>query len=382
VKKTGQGFNNHRGNVPMPIEFVSGDLFANHFTAQALAHGCNCEGSMGAGIATGFRDRYPAMFAEYRLRCKAKPREFNLGDAFLWKADRLPWVFNLGTQEGVWRARASYEAIEAALESMRRQADAEGISRMAIPRIGVGYGGLSWRKVRAIVEKVFAGWSGTLHVYEEFVPEGGQAIVARQENPAVQIVVESRRKKRTTIEKAWPGALVLDVTSKGEEPWVRFSPFFPHGGIPVPGSTSVFGRSVEGIWQGLKVFETEDIDPSRWEVADMRGIKRGGRTRGKVLGHRFGVGGSVLLSYRDARYNIYLPAYRWILENRLAAEVGRLREETAAKTVVLLDYETNGDVEDLARPLSHAALVKLYLEGCWPATKAGGNREGEGGAER
>ena len=50
------------------------------------------------------------------------------------------------------------------------QADAQDITRIAIPRIGVGYGGLSWRKVRAIVETVFGDWPGTLIVYEEFVP--------------------------------------------------------------------------------------------------------------------------------------------------------------------------------------------------------------------
>ncbi len=44
---------------------------------------------------------------------------------------------------------------------------------IAIPRIGVGYGGLSWKKVRLIVERVFADWSGQLVVYEEFIPEGG-----------------------------------------------------------------------------------------------------------------------------------------------------------------------------------------------------------------
>jgi O-acetyl-ADP-ribose deacetylase (regulator of RNase III) len=37
----------------MPIEFVIGDLFVNRFQAQALAHGCNCQGAMGAGIAMG-----------------------------------------------------------------------------------------------------------------------------------------------------------------------------------------------------------------------------------------------------------------------------------------------------------------------------------------
>jgi O-acetyl-ADP-ribose deacetylase (regulator of RNase III) len=158
----------------MPIQFVSGDLFANRFGAAALAHGCNCQGSMGAGIATGFRDRYPAMYDAYRRRCKARPRAFNLGDAWLWREEGPPCVFNLGTQEGVWRARASYEAIEAALGSMRQQADREAIPTIAVPRVGAGYGGLSWRKVRAVIEKVFADWPGTLYVYEEFAPEGGE----------------------------------------------------------------------------------------------------------------------------------------------------------------------------------------------------------------
>ena len=155
----------------MPIEFVSGDLFANLHNAQALAHGCNCQGSMGAGVAKGFRERYPAMYEEYRRRCKADdPREFNLGDAWLWKAEDRPWVFNLGTQEGFWRSRASYEAIEQALQGMRESADREGLRTIAVPRIGVGYGGLSWKKVRAIVERVFADWPGTLYVYETYVP--------------------------------------------------------------------------------------------------------------------------------------------------------------------------------------------------------------------
>ncbi len=134
----------------MPIRYVSGDLFHNAHDAQAFAHGCNCQGSMGAGIAKNFRARYPEMYEEDRRRCKAEPRQFNLGECWLWKADNQLWVFNLGTQEGYWRARASYEAIDTALRSMRQQADVEGITRIAVSRIGVGYGGLSWKKVRAI----------------------------------------------------------------------------------------------------------------------------------------------------------------------------------------------------------------------------------------
>lgn len=173
----------------MPIEFVTGDLFENEYAAQALAHGCNCQGAMGAGIASGFRDRYPDMFAEYRSRCRSTPRQFNLGEVWLWKEAARPWVFNLATQEGVWRSRASYEAIVTSLSAMRTLADAEGVTSIAIPRIGTGYGGLSWRKVRAIIEQHFADWPGRLVVYETFARPGEPVVpdatsVKRTSRPA------------------------------------------------------------------------------------------------------------------------------------------------------------------------------------------------------
>ena len=180
------------------------------------------------------------------------------------------------------------------------------------------------------------------------------------------ITVQSHRKKLATIESLYLGAMIVDVTSKGSEPFVRFSPFYPHGDIPIPGSPEVFAQSVEGLWQGLKVFEREDIDPSKWAITNMSGIKRSGKSRGAVLGHKFGIGSGVLLGYRDARHQIYLPAYKWVLENRLKEQVQQLRTIAASQPLVLLDYETNGDVENLSSPLSHAALVKYYLEGKWP----------------
>jgi O-acetyl-ADP-ribose deacetylase (regulator of RNase III) len=155
----------------MPIQFVAGDLFANRYGVQAFAHGCNCQGSMGAGIAKTFRAHYPAMYAAYRERCRAQPRRFNLGDAWLWREESQPWVFNLGTQEHYWRGRASYEAIATALAAMRAQADDAGITTIAMPKIGAGYGGLSWRKVRLLIEAAFAEWPGTVYVYDDYQVE-------------------------------------------------------------------------------------------------------------------------------------------------------------------------------------------------------------------
>jgi hypothetical protein len=37
-------------------------------------------------------------------------------------------------------------------------------------------------------------------------------------------------------------------------------------------------------------------------------------------------------------------------------------EPLRVRYVVFLDYTTNGDVTDLCGPLSHAALIRLYVE--------------------
>jgi hypothetical protein len=180
------------------------------------------------------------------------------------------------------------------------------------------------------------------------------------------ITVASRRRSAASLAAAFPGSEIIDVTSKAPEPWVRLSPFYPHGGIPVPGSPGVTSASVEGVWQALKVFETCDVDPAKLTVTGMRGLKRTVRRYGTVRGHRDGLQGARLLPYETARRRIYLPTYRWILEHRATDLVTRLRDLVAEREVVLLDYTTNGDVTNPATPLSHAALVRLYVEDHWP----------------
>jgi hypothetical protein len=132
----------------------------------------------------------------------------------------------------------------------------------------------------------------------------------------------------------------------------------------VPFTPGVTAQSVEGVWQALKVFEGADVDAAKLDVKTMAGIKRTVRRFGAVRGHREGPAGDRLLAYEDARRAIYLPTYRWVLEHRVAEEVAAIAE--AEKDVVLLDRTTNGDVADLATPLSHAALVVAHLEDRWP----------------
>ncbi|MBQ1199706.1 MAG: hypothetical protein IIX46_05955 [Bacteroidaceae bacterium] len=181
------------------------------------------------------------------------------------------------------------------------------------------------------------------------------------------IVIENKRcKPETLYRKYGADAIIADVTSKAQDGLAKLSPFYPHGGIPVPNSEGYTATCVEAIWQGLKVFETADIDTEMFRNDTMRNIKRTVRRFGKPLGHRYGVGSQELLSYIDARKRIYIPTYRWVLENKVMHIIERLREASRTKTVILLDYDTNADVDNPRKPLSHASLVKAYAEGIYP----------------
>jgi hypothetical protein len=183
------------------------------------------------------------------------------------------------------------------------------------------------------------------------------------------IFIENKKKSHKTLIKLYPEAEIIDVTSRGVEPFVRLSPFYPHGNIPVPFSEGIFAFSVEGIWQGLKVFEFEDVDIAKFEIRNMKGIKRTVRSLGKPIGHRKGTNGVELLNYLAARMQIYLPTYAWVLQNKTVKEIEFLIEIALRKDLVLLDFETNGDFENITKPLSHAALIKRFIDKKHPELK-------------
>lgn len=98
----------------------------------------------------------------------------------------------------------------------------------------------------------------------------------------------------------------------------------------------------------------------------MKNIKRTVRTHGRVLGHQKGVNSPEILDYVAAKHQIYIPAFKWVLENKVANIIDRLKIASIDKTVVLLDYNTCCDVDSVSKPLSHAYLIKAYAEGLYP----------------
>jgi len=124
--------------------------FGNIFEIDGVhnyAHGCNCAGAMGKGIALQFKQKFPKMYKEYKLLCDSG--KFNLGDVFEYNyGDGI--VFNLATQS-TWKSNANLLAIEQSIEKMLILASTIGIQAIALPKIGAGLGGLSWENVNKVI---------------------------------------------------------------------------------------------------------------------------------------------------------------------------------------------------------------------------------------
>lgn len=204
------------------------------------------------------------------------------------------------------------------------------------------------------------------------------------------IYIENKKRKLEKIQAEYPNAVILDITSNSTMRYAQIlSPFYPHGNIPIPFTEGLTATCVEAVWQGLKVFQGADVDFSTFRNDTMHDLKRTVRKFGVPLGHRKGAYGKELLNYFDARMLIYLPTYKWVLDNvpEVHHVVERIKEQSQKQDIVLLDYNTNIEFRDTTKPLSHAGLVKLYIEGKYPdgtqnyrpltAEEVGNKRQGE-----
>lgn len=137
------------------ITYKTGDLM--QADEIAIAHGCNTQGLMGAGVARLVRDKYPEAYDAYKWACDN--RLFHVGSAqAVWVdpmfvvggGDRL--VYNLGTQR-LPGANATEWGVFLSFANMAEDAKARGIEAVAIPRIGCGIGGLTWWDVAPAIEE-------------------------------------------------------------------------------------------------------------------------------------------------------------------------------------------------------------------------------------
>ncbi len=134
----------------MSIHYITcKTIFELEGRVQTLVNPVNCRGVMGRGLALQFKERYPAMFAEYRRRCLAGA--LTVGRLYVWRpAKDATWVLNFPTKNH-WREPSSLEIIEAGLKRLLEVYQPTGITSLAFPLLGCGEGGLAWEDVEPLM---------------------------------------------------------------------------------------------------------------------------------------------------------------------------------------------------------------------------------------
>lgn len=124
------------------VQVVQGDMFASD--AQTLVNTVNTVGVMGKGVALEFKKRFPDMYEDYRERCARK--EVRLGEPYLYKGLFPPCVLNFPTKDH-WKSVSRLVDILRGLDHLERNYRDWGVTSLACPPLGCGYGGLEWRVV-------------------------------------------------------------------------------------------------------------------------------------------------------------------------------------------------------------------------------------------
>lgn len=149
----------------MQIEYVKGSLFDTH--CRVIAHGVNCLGIMGSGVAAKIKFDYSKVCQPYVKHCQYWDKDPNKlgGTNFVVEDEYLKTWVNMFTQADVSRTHrtANYEYVYQCFEKMRPFLEYH--KAFAMPFIGCGLGGGSWKIVKAIIEKTLGDIDGTIYIY-------------------------------------------------------------------------------------------------------------------------------------------------------------------------------------------------------------------------
>lgn len=142
------------------ITYAKGSLF--NIDADIVVNTVNCVGAMGAGVALAFKKRYPDMFKTYRKECRQ--RKYKPGWPMVYdKEDKI--IINFPTKDH-WQNPAEYIYIETGLYWLHGYLKNKPHVTIAIPPLGCGHGGLSWSKVKPMIEERLSDLEANIIVFE------------------------------------------------------------------------------------------------------------------------------------------------------------------------------------------------------------------------
>lgn len=115
-------------------------------TIGIIAHGCNCSGGFGSGVAGAIKRKWPLVYEKYHQLVNGQNHKL-LGSCQLIEiVSKQLYVVNCFTQIFYGNDKKTYaniEAIDRCLEELYKYSEELNLP-VYIPKIGCGLGGLNW----------------------------------------------------------------------------------------------------------------------------------------------------------------------------------------------------------------------------------------------
>lgn len=152
------------------IKEIKGNLLDTH--CKLIAHGVNCQGVMGSGVAKALYEKWPEVKTQYLAYYNdtdwvVEPDEYLGLVHFAYLSSNLI-VANCFTQQNYGtdgQVYLNYTALDQCLETLKERSFVTEMHEIAMPKIGCGLAGGDWNKVRTMIEDRFRNSNITIYVY-------------------------------------------------------------------------------------------------------------------------------------------------------------------------------------------------------------------------
>ena len=156
----------YQNQISSNITLKKGDMFFSQM--QTFTISVNVVGVMGKGLASRAKYQFPDVYVLYQDMCRQ--RQLKMGVPYLYKRENnfekslLEDTKTITTEKGHrwfllfptknhWREKSPLEGIERGLNWLVENYKSLGISSIALPALGCGLGGLSWKDVGPLMCK-------------------------------------------------------------------------------------------------------------------------------------------------------------------------------------------------------------------------------------
>jgi O-acetyl-ADP-ribose deacetylase (regulator of RNase III) len=148
------------------IKLIDGNLVRDADQYEVILHGCNCQNTMGKGIALQIKEKFPEA---YDIDSATKKGDINKLGTISHTINSNPIIVNCYTQfnyrpkyEDEAILYLDYNALTSALSQVKKKFSGK---KIGMPRIGAQLAGGDWNIIIKIIEQVFEGEDVTIVNY-------------------------------------------------------------------------------------------------------------------------------------------------------------------------------------------------------------------------